>query len=974
MNTSQSNLKHTPFLQQVANHYRNQNVENFCFIFPNRRSGQFFLKYYQEVCTDVSLQPHITTIADFISDNHEATVATPVELIFNLYQAFCIAAHRTDYPFDKFVHWGNTLISDFNDIDLYLVDAKQIFTNIADIKNISTDYLPEELKTELKKYFNIRFDHTDSDSLWKQRTDSNQNPEVQNNFKNLWSILYDVYTIYHQQLDQHQLSYPGKMIRDLVSAFSDGRVELPYDRYVFVGFNMLSIAEFSLFKAFKKSGKADFFFDNASPAFKNHTNIGQRYINAYAKDFESPIELEPISEFPHVQVLGIASNIGQTKFAFTLVDKLISDGQAINQMDALDTAIVLPDEMLFPSLVNSVPSHIKNVNATLGILLRNSDIAFLIRNISKVHKNAYRKGGDVHFSYYKEFVKSIISHPIITSIFPDDVVALNKLINTSDSSYISETVFSNTGLKDIFTTITNTEDKAQVLDFIDRLIKLCQKVVDSNPHSQPSLQSNFCLQYIDILEDTKILIKEYGIPMCESSVFFLFDKLTSLYTIPFEGEPLAGIQIMGMLETRNLDFKNLIILSMNERIFPKKHFKNSFIPPNFRRAYGMSTIDEQESISAYYFYRLISRAENVYLLYSTNPEKIGSNEYSRFISQLNLVYGCNIHARKIAQQLAPTIIPVISVPKTDKIMEQLAHYRSDNPQKLYFSASSLKTLMKCPLRFYIKYIERMPDDMDKDPFMDYATFGSIVHDTLKDFYYPEGINKGAHHRVFKTDIQNFKKNQLEATLIKHINTDYLHNKDEKAPLIGETAITFEALKYYAEQVLDYDFNLLQHDTDFFEIYRCEVKKQVELQIGKHCVNFEYIIDRLDRINNEGPMRIIDYKTGKDNVAFQQIDSLFKSNTAIMQLFLYCNAYEAETHDVTMGLTPIIYKIKEMNATGIKYNKQLVENYDLNGELNREFMAKLGDIINDLFDPNTSFKQKPDENTCKYCKFIDICRR
>ncbi|MGM9869741.1 MAG: PD-(D/E)XK nuclease family protein [Sodaliphilus sp.] len=974
MNPSYNKLKHTPFLSQVANYYSDKSVENFCFIFPNRRSGQFFLKYYQEVCINTFLQPHITTITDFIEDNHEATLASPVELIFNLYQALCEAAHLADYPFDRFVHWGNTIISDFNDVNLYLADAKQLFTNIADIKDISTDYLPDELKAELQKYFNIRFEHTDSNSLWKHRPDTNSNTEVQNNFTNIWSILYNVYTNYHQRLEQNHLAYPGKMLRDLVNRMAKNHLELPFERYVFVGFNMLSIAEFALFNAFKKSGKADFFFDNASPAFKNHSNIGQHYINHYAEDFKAPINLELISDFPNIYVRGISSNIGQTKYAFKLVDKLIQEGHTINKTDALDTAIVLPDEMLFPSLINSVPPHIENVNATLGILLRNSDIAQLIRNISKVHKNAYRKSGEQFFSYYKEFVRSIISHPIIKSIFPADVLTINKIILSSGSSYISETAFQGTALKDIFTTITNTEDKSEVIDFINRLIKLCQKVVDSNPHSQPSLQSNFCEQYIDILEDTKLLINNYGIPMCESSLFFLFDRLTSLYTIPFEGEPLSGIQIMGMLETRNLDFKNLIILSMNERIFPKKHFKNSFIPPNIRRGFGMSTIDEQESISAYYFYRLISRAENVYLLYNTNPEKIGSNEYSRFVSQLKLVYGCNIHARKIAPVLAPDIIPVISVPKTDKIMEQLNHYLTDSPEKLYFSASSLKTLIKCPLMFYIKYVERISDEQEKDPFMDAATFGSIVHDTLKDFYYPEGIAEGAHHQVFKTDIQHFKKHQLDATLIKHINTDYLHKQNENEPLMGETAITFEALKYYAEQVLNYDLNLLPNDTDFFEIYRCEVKKKVELQIGDHKVNFEYIIDRLDRINNEGPMRIIDYKTGKDDVSFQNIDTLFKSKLAIMQLFLYCNAYEAETHDVKMGLTPIIYKIKDMATSGIKYNKKMVENYQLNDKLNQEFMAKLGNNINELFNPQKPFEQKPSEKTCKFCKFKDICRR
>ena len=982
---------HTPFLQQVANYYAHQNLENYCFIFPNRRSGQFFLKHLRQAGESCYLQPQVTTITDFVVDNSEADLASPIELIFNLYQAFQEVSHNPDYQFDKFIHWGNILLSDFNDVDQYLVDPKEIFKNITAIKEISTDYLSPELKKELNKYFNIRFEDSDPDRFWKYNNDTNDN--TTRKFKHLWSLLYDLYATFQKRLNTKGISYIGKMQRDFAEQLNNtDQTHWAFERYVFIGFSLLSTAELKIFEAFQKAGIADFFWDNASPAFSDSTNIGHKHIKYLAQKFKSPIEIDAIEEFPpHIHVAGISSNVGQAKYAFNLVKSLLNDNLASHDKKALDTAIVLPDENLFPLLTASVPGGITNVNATLGATLRNSDIASLIRIISKVHKNAYKAANDECYKYYKEFVNDIISHPIIKSVYPKAVAEIGKRLSQIQGSYIKETDFAGTELNEIFTTITNTTSEDDVIAFIHRLINLLKKIIQfNNPSSSnddnetdeqsaPTLQSCFCYQYIDILSDTESIIQEYGIPMCDSTVFYLFDKITSLYVIPFEGEPLSGIQIMGMLETRNLDFKNLIILSMNERVFPRKHFKNSFIPPNIRRWCFMSTIDEQEAMSAYYFYRLIARAENVYMLYTTNTAKIGSNEYSRFISQLHLVYGCKINFRQVILPVSPVNTPTITIPKTPKIMERLNRYLADDDTKLTLSASALKGFIVCPLQFYFKYIERLPDEREKSEYMDYATFGSIVHDSLQDLYYPEEIkNKGEHNRVYKHDIVDFRKNQLDKVLIKHINTDYLRKDDPQAPLFGETDITFEALKYYAMEVLNYDIKLLKHKGDFFEIYECEVPKKVKIQVGDKCINFKYIIDRLDRINNEGPLRIIDYKTGKDDVDFKKMNNLFvetaKDRLAIMQLFLYCNAYHAEGHDVSMGLTPMIYKIKDMKTSGIKYNQKLVENLKIDDPLNQEYMRELEALINDLFNPEVPFTQCKSTKPCEYCGFKDFCRR
>lgn len=987
MSNPENNKTRTPFLKQVARYYHQhfQNNYDFCFVFPNRRSGQFFLKDFEDCCGENSLLPFVTTIADFVEENTDKTLATPTELIFNLYQAYCEVTKNPNYEFDKFIHWGNILVSDFNDVDQYMVDAKQLFTNISDWKDIATDYIPDDLKKELQRYLNINFEESADDFLWK-----NNGSNVKGKFTSLWGVLYPLYLAYNQHLNSKHLSYQGKMLREFATKINDlSNDELPFDRYVFVGFNLLSTSEMLIFDAFKKKGIADFHWDNAASALQNTSNKGHKHIAMLSKRYRPAFKLDAIDESSqNINVEGISTAVGQTKYAFSIVEGLIESGAVKKEVNGIDTAIVLPDESLFAYLANSIPANIPSINATLGIPLRNSDISSLIRSIAKAHKNAYRPGTERYFRFYKEFVKEILSHPIVKSLYPIDVTNALNFINSSTEFYISEDYFSTTKLADIFTTIHNTTDERDVLQFIDRLISLCNQIwahnrpVNIDEKEKLSLQSTFALQYVDILNETKELIREYGIPMCASSVFYLFDKLSSLYTVPFEGEPLSGLQIMGMLETRNLDFDNLVILSMNERVFPRKFFKNSFIPPNMRRHYYMSTIDEQESMSAYYFYRLISRAKNVYLLYDTSVMGIGSSEYSRFISQLEMLYGRKIHFRNISLQVNPEAVLKISVNKDDDIYNKIMRYAASDETLKRLSASSIKTYIKCPLKFYFKHIEGLADDNEESQFMDYATFGTIIHDTLEAFYFPEEVKmSGGHHKVTKAAIKAFKSHGLKRSLIRHVNKIYLHNEDIDEPLAGETAITLRALLYYAEQVLDYDLGLLKSDTDFFMVYECELQRNVSLEIGNQPFNFTYKIDRLDRINDEGPLRVIDYKTGQDKVSFKEVSDIVSNKDhghylAIMQLFLYCNALKTENPDWNMGYQPIIYKIKEMETSGISHKKGNKDNVFDFDALNEQFLETMGSLMNGFFDKNKPFEQCENNNNaeCKYCKFIEFCRR
>ncbi len=992
--------KHTPFLKTVASHYCSlgYDVSNYCFVFPNRRSGQFFKSHFENCATRVTLMPEVTTITDFIGDITGDILISPIEAMFNLFYAYCEVSGNKDYEFDKFIYWGNIILNDFNDVDMYMVDAESIFRNTKELREIATDYMSAELKQAIETYFNVRFDPTqeNNDAFWKQFSTSSvdENGQVKKDYLKLWQQLHALYLEYNKRIDDQGLSYNGKMMKKAVKIIKEKSVEaFNHDKYVFVGFNVLSNCELAIFDNLDNKGMAEFCWDYNSPAFEEKENKGTRFLDFYIKRFPSSIpKIEKIESFPHITVLGIPSNIGQAKYAFTVVDQWVDSKEIENAGNALDTAIVLPDERLFLPIINSVSNKVPKINVTVGFPLRDSDIVSLMRIVARLHSQATRTKGEAYYRYYREFVRDVLSHPILKSLFPKDCTSILGEIDNNNIYNVPEELFIGTGFEDLFITIHNTQNVNEVIDYIKRIIGFAKKAEALSPAKNDltkrdddtenadllPLQNAFIAQYIEVLHEIEKMILKYGLPMSEISIFYLIDRLTGLYTIPFQGEPLAGLQIMGVLETRCLDFNNLIMLSMNERMFPRKFYSGSFIPTNLRKAFGMSTIEHQEAMTAYYFYRLISRAKNVCLIYDSSTQAIGSGEYSRFITQLEKVYHCKIVHRNITLGVKPTESLNFHVAKKENVLEKINDYMCpDSDARL--SASSIKEFIKCPLKFYFHHVEHLNADNEESDFMDAATFGSIVHDTLQDFYYPATVAQGQlHHKVYKSQIKDFIKNKLDVQLKRNINRNYLKCNDDELDreLNGEALIISNALKRYVLNVLEYDMGLLATESDFFEIYECEINHRLVLNLeGCPPFNFTYKADRIDKINGTGPLRMIDYKTGKDETSVSCVGDLFKPDKrkvlAIFQLLIYCNAYRQE-HPEELIIKPIVYKIRDMKTSRVNINKKEIEDFM---EVNDEFIQEMKTLLNNFFDPQLSFNQCSEgSEVCSYCKFVEFCRR
>ena len=1007
-----------PFLQQVAQHYLEaERLEDYCFVFPNRRSGQFFTHYLQRELAAHDTSPHllplVTTINDLLTELTHAAVASDIEMVFALYDAYCEVMGEKAQSFDKFIYWAQLIISDFNDIDRSMADAREIYTNLDNLNSLSSNYLSPEVQEAVEKVFGhglftAFFDTSADADLWRKRGNTAAGDSVvKREFFSLWNALHAIYFEYHRALESKEVVSPGRLLR----MAAEGEIgKMRHVRLVFVGFGVLSVAEAKLFDRFNKTGKADFWWDNAGVQQQLEQaphDPGALLIDGYCKRFGAK-PLQPLDgKDPDVKVVSVASNVGQAKQAFDLI-KAMHDNE--NDVDDIETAIVLPDENLLVPLLHSVHGS-GALNVTLGYPLRASGIVSLMHIVARMHHQASKERGQ--WTYYREDVYDILSHPLIKTYFTGDALSIMAQLSLTNRFRIPAAEFEGLPFHDLFVPAMDSDenvgDQASRERFLDHLLAFCNLLmekmsppIDENEEDLTSrggsvelpLQQAFLEMYINVLNQLK-----YSLGLCRqrlesTTVFFLIDRLTASAIVPFTGEPLKGLQIMGLLETRSLDFRHVLILSMNERVFPRRRGITSFIPNYIRRAHGMSTIEQQEAIVAYNFYRLLNRAEKVTLVYDSSAQKLGSAEPSRFIAQLEKVYGKQLRHIEMVPDVKTSSPIAIEVPNAgyDDLRQRYLMHRP-RAAEWFLSASAINKYMNCPLSFYLHYIQGLNDESDVSDFMDYGTFGTIVHDTLKDCYDCQQ-SRARGGLIDRQYIEWFKKIRMDDVVTRNIKKTYLHvsEKDldtDDQPLRGEAFMLVDTIKSYVSFVLDYDLALIDGKGPF-TVLECERRHELpSMEIGGATMNFTFTPDRIDRLS-DGTVRIVDYKTGSDGTTFTSLDDLFdrKKNRvygekgrrkAILQLFLYCYAYLLENKDVD-GVAPVIYKIASMKDSGVKKKASSSQSapfeqfiFRREDDLTAEFVSRMGETINDLY--GKEFGQA-EEGTppCAHCRFIDFCRR
>ena len=974
---------HEPFLRLVARafvkHYA-ASLHDICFIFPNRRSGVFFMKELAE-CTGnhATLAPEIMTISDFLCDITGCIEPSKIELLLILYNKYREVAGKKADDFDRFSYWGDIILNDFNDVDKYLADAQNIFKNIRELKSIKANFLTNEQKEVIARYFGdySSLKPDDDDSFWLGNDLSSNSAEK---FRSIWDMLYPIYTAFNNEMERLQLSYPGKTYRNAVARIKDMAPEdFKHCRYVFVGFNVLSISEIKIFESLKNKGIADYYWDCNSPALRDNSNKASWFISQNIKMFPSRIDIdEPeIDNICPLTVRGIPSNIGQAKFTATIIDKLIDSGDIPDTANAINTAIVLPDEGLFLPMLNSINSRISNVNITMGYPLRLSGIALFINQIAKMHKQA-RKGKQ-GFQYFHEDVKDLLSHPFTHAIAGKNIENIYKLLAQSNRFYVSaaDICEASPELADLFKPVGNTKSAAQLIEYVHNIVQFVEaKLINCDNISHNSVEAGFIARFIDTFSHLAYAVGKYTVEMNENTFFYLVGRMVSSATVAFEGEPLKGLQIMGVLETRCMDFENLIVLSMNERTFPRKHYSRSFIPGSLRHAFGMATVEFQDCMYAYYFYRMISRAKNVYLLYDARTQSLGSGEPSRYIEQIKTLYS----KVKVDHDVINFSIKVpeerpISVVKDSRIMDSLSKYATPG-SGFFLSASAINKYINCPLMFYFEKVEHLKIDDEVTEFMDASTLGSIVHSVMEQLY--KTIATPDTHEVTKEAIYKLLQNDklISNTVMITINDVYSGIKNCTEVLTGETLIVRDAIIFYVASILHYDADL-----GGFTLLQAEKKEEISWQITPDLsINMRQYIDRVDIItdkNNNKITRIVDYKTGKDSASASSIDMLFKPesahrNKAMLQLMIYCNIYALNNPKID-NLKPAIYTVRKMHESGFKIKGTELTSY-LDNDYNDDFLRQLSVVIHEMFNPDVPFTPTKRRDICDYCKFAAFCHR
>lgn len=1006
----------TPMLRLVARahaeNYTPDELARLCFVFPNKRSATFFLRYLDLEMAQPHIEPEVMTIADFAANLSPLAEAPRFLQLATLYDTYREIIGEEMVPdFDRFLYWGETLLADFADVDRYLADPKRIFTNIEELKEINSTYLTETQREIIERYWgadaaglnsSIYDEDTDHAQRFWTHVGGDDTERTASKFIRLWQILLPLYQHFNAKLAAEGYATSSQIYRHAAEALTSNSVDnlaLGADRYVFVGFNMLSTAEIVIFTELMKEDRADFYWDVASPAFAIEGNRTGETALRGARLFPSRLDIgeEPFTSFPEIEIKGVASRVGQAKVAAGILDDWQRRGYIGAEADestGTDTAVVLADENLLMPMLGCIPSALETVNVTMGFPMRQTPIASVMRGAIALQRRMRRVNGSPAFFY--EDVVRIISQPAVRIIAPAEADALlaeitDKRRFTLDAA---DTAARFPSLAPLFRPIMRDEEGSLdvAVEYFADLINLFAAY--ATEETRP-VERAFLLAYRAALDELADAFRQRSIVMRETTMAALIERALASATVSFTGEPLAGVQIMGVLETRSLDFDNIIMMSMNETKFPARRSRPSFIPESLRRAFGLPGKDFAEHVYGYYFYRLLTRARRVALLY--DARSVGNDrvpEISRYLSQI--LYLCpGAKVRNTSAVFSSLSVPparTLTVEKTPEIMEKLLKYTIPNSGK-NLSASSLNTYINCPMQFYLKNIEGLdfPSDTDGEDYVDWSTYGTIVHEVAEKLYKNLVKEKGT-DEVTPADLRAIAENRpiISRMVTAAINRNYLklcgkNDPDVLDSLRGET----EVLGGIIVELISRMFKLESESLGTFRFIGGETKLDGQIEINPDLkVNIRQVIDRLDTAGPGGILRIVDYKTGKDERIFDSIASAFdpsndKRPKVLFQLMFYCYCYSL-MKGYDEPIQPYVYLFKklftekldppEMKDPNKKGARLAIVDYHA---YLPEFKELLNSLVESIFDPDIPFEAAINDpayngHKCKFCSFGAIC--
>lgn len=1000
------------FLDALAKAYadRYKDISDFCFVFPNKRSRTFFLKALtRQIGERTILSPEAMDITEFMSHVSGVDAASRIDLIFRLYRAYCKLKGKKDMltqeddilDFDSFLPWGEIVLQDFSEVEQYAVDASSLFKNVKDYRDIASNFLTEEQIEVIERYFGYTPDQGDVEGFWRSVGGEEERNDLKNKFMELWQVLPELFAAVTGELADEGLALPGGVFRKAMERVEgEDYSSLTWKRVVFAGFNSLSTTEARLFTELQKlegdDGEpyADFHWDATGPVLTSGVGPASASLKKGQENFPPPAWAAPVMKLANKATMpgqiredASPSNSMQAKIASMRVEEWIAD-LGHESIENADAAVVIPDENLLIPLLYSLPDSLKSVNLTMGYSMRFTSVASFMYQFRRLQSRRRAKGDESGFYY--EDLRLFLAHPLTHVVIGSEAASeINgymqrfhkKRLSVPEIEKISEVC------ADILRPIPADIPPVEAIDMVDEVLLRIDVALAGGGRREAQvndkLERSLIAVYRDALKRLRQSLDRYGVRMHFTNVFHLVDRILAGETVTFEGKPLEGLQVMGLLETRAIDFRHLVILSMNDKVMPRRSRKMTFIPDSLRRGYGLPTSRHSESLYAYYFYRLLSRAEDVTLIYDARAgEGMRSGGKSRFLLQLEMLHSRGkIEHRDYGFKLSGAAGLPQGVEKSPAVMRKLEDFtKKEDGRNL--SASAIMKYTECPVKFYYNVVAGLSDDPEPKDYIDPITHGNIIHAVLQRLYLPDKkmwrkilknpeVFSRAHLQAILEDDE-----RLETLMRREINRLHFHRegKDLDMPLKGQAELVAERFMEQVRDVVRYD---MEHAP--LTLIGEEVEEVTRMKFGNSPeVNMKCAFDRIDY--TDGKYRVVDYKTGGSHVAADHgfsdmLEGDYKSKY-IKQLLLYSDMLERkmlrERGIETGGIRSVIYDVNKIGETGPVVptieKKEVLSHEDVKEGYN-DMMEQ---IVTDIFDPEKPFEPTADENRCAYCIFKSLC--
>ena len=954
------------FLQLVAHDLYTKignDLSRTVLVFPNKRANLFFNEYLAGESDKPIWSPAAMSISDLFQKLSVQKSGDPIRLVCELYKVFKEET-RSQETLDDFYFWGELLISDFDDVDKNMVDADKLFSNLQDLKNLMDDYefLDEEQEEAIRQFF--------------QNFSIERRTELKEKFISLWDKLGIIYHRYREKLAELGIAYEGMLYRNVIEQLDTDR--LKYDKYVFVGFNVLNKVEKEFFQKLQKAGKAMFYWDyDLFYTQRISKHEAGEFIKRNLIDFpnELPESYFDIFRKPKkIRYISASTENAQARFLPEWVKATQTHTTQI--VSEKENAIVLCNEALLLPVLHSIPQDVQNVNITMGFPLAQTPVYSFINAAMELQTNGYRPDTG-RFTY--EAVSKILKHPY-TRQLSDHATRLERELTKTNRFYPLPSELK----KDDFLTILFTPQSniRELCDYLLRLIKsisiLYRKEGEYDDIFNQLYRESIFQSHLKI-NRLYSLIESGELSVRTDTLKRLITKVLTASNIPFHGEPAIGLQIMGVLETRNLDFRNLIMLSLNEGQLPKAGGESSFIPYNLRKAFGMTTIEHKNAVYAYYFYRLIQRAENITLLYNTSSDGLNRGEESRFMLQL-LVEGPHEITREYLEAgQSPQNTLEIQIEKTPEILRRLYRaYDTAQPESVILSPSALNTYLDCRLRFYYRYVAglKTPDEVSAE--IDSALFGTIFHLSAQLAYTDLTANG---KMIQREDLERLLRDEIK--LQGYVDQAFKQElfkvaPEEKPEYNGVQLINSKVIVSYLKQLLRNDLQYTPFEMVAME-KKVSEKITIQTALGPLTLRLGGTIDRMDA--KEGTLRIVDYKTGGSPKIPANIEQLFTPSETrpnyIFQTFLYAAIMSRKQPLMVAPALLYIHRAASESYSPViemgepRKPKIPVNNFAF---FEDEFRERLQALLEEIFDEKELFTQTEDIKKCAYCDFKAICKR